>query len=87
MKNEEKVKMAYTLYAARDSIRKLYGAEYLTKIEEYKHFINACMKKYNIDALNATMKLCDDCEGEYGSDIFNAKILAAYVEIIEPTKN
>ena len=83
---EQQIKMAAKLYQCRDSAKKLYGADYQSKIADYKRYIQACMIKHNYkDEITAAMRLITDCKDLDGSGIGTMNILAACVELIEPS--
>ena len=83
---EQKIKMAAKLYQCRDTAKKLYGSEFQNKILDYKRYIQACMIKHNYkDEITAAMRLAIDCESVDGSGTGIMLIMAAYVELIEPS--
>ena len=83
---EQQIKMAAKLYECRDTAKKLYGAEFENKISYYKRYIKACMMKHNYkDEITAAMRLAKDCEGVQGSGMGVMLIMAACVELIEPS--
>ena len=83
---EKQIKMAAKLYECRDTAKKLYGAEFQNKISDYKRYIKACMMKHNYkDEITAAMSLAKDCEGVQGSGMGVMLIMAACVELIEPS--
>lgn len=86
MISEQDVKLAERLYECRDTCKKLYGADWKDKIQFHTNIIRACMKKYNLNELRAAKKLIDDNYDADSSGVFTLKVLAAVVEMIEPTE-
>ncbi len=83
---EEAVKLTAKLYQCRDSSKLLYGKDYKKNILEWQHYIKACKTKHKLDTdLLAAMKLIEDCVGMDGAGTATMNILAAYVELIEPS--
>jgi hypothetical protein len=86
MVTEEKIKLAARLYKCRDSVKSLFGKEWKKEISFHTNLIKACMKKHSIsNEIKAAMKLIDDCKHMDGSGMFTVKILAAAIEIVEPS--
>lgn len=86
MKTLNTIQIAAKLYDARDTMRSFWGEKYPEKVEDYKKYILAAMKKYGCDEMKATMKLVELLqEKEQDSGMHQALILASYVEIIEPS--
>ncbi len=84
---EQQIKLAARLYECRDTAKKLYREEYGKKMLEYQHLIKAAMKKHQLaDELKAAMKLIEECKHLEGNGAFTMNVLAAYVELIEPSK-
>lgn len=84
---EKEIKLAAKLYECRDTAKKLYGDDYDQRISEYKHFIKAAMVKHEIDnELKSAMKLIEDCKDMDGAGVATMNILAACVELLEPSK-
>lgn len=80
------VQAAAKLYEARDAMVSLYGDRFSEKVAEFRPFIEAAMKKHQVDVLQAAIKLCKDLEGAGLDSRGNTKILimATAVEMIEP---
>lgn len=84
---ENAVKLAARLYKARDAMRRLYGHDYPKKVAMFQEFIRAEMTKRKLDAINATMSLVAGLQKhDSGSGMTQALVLAAYVEMIEPSE-
>jgi uncharacterized membrane protein len=85
MMTEKEIKIAAKLYQCRDTAKKLYKDEYDKKLLTYKNFIQAHMKKFNIDVLPSVLEICSfdsvKCDG-----ITTMLFMAAAVELIEPSK-
>ncbi len=83
---EKSISLAAKLYNCRDTAKKLYGDEYKSKMLEWQHFIKDARSKHKLkDDLAGAMKLIEDCVGIDGSGSATMNILAAYVELIEPS--
>ncbi len=83
---EDQIKLAAKLYKCRDTAKKLYGDHYQEKIEGYKRFIKAVMIKHNYThELTAAMRLIEDCKDMDGAGMATMNILAAAIELIEPS--
>ena len=84
---ENHIQLAAKLYRARDSVRKLYGLAYKNEIKKYITVIQSCMKKEKIDnEIKAAQFLIEKSKDQDGANYFAVKLLAAAVEIVEPTK-
>lgn len=83
---EQQIMLASKLYRARNSVKKLFGADWKKEIEPYTNLIKLAMEKHSIDnEIKAAMKLIEEYKDMDGADVFTVKILAATVELIEPT--
>lgn len=83
---EQQIKLAAKLYDCRNSCKKLFGADWKKQIEFHTNLIHAAMKKHKIDnEIKAAMKLIEDCQHMDGAGVFTMKILAAAVELVEPS--
>lgn len=83
MFGEKQVKMAAQLYAARDTIRKLYGKDYPKILSTYKEAIKNRMKKDGVSELPAMVRVCGDWIGSPNTCLL---LMAAVVEMIEPSQ-
>lgn len=78
--------MAAKLYQCRDTAKRFFKEEFEEKILPYKKIISDVAKEKKIGELEAMMKICDD-------DVIKNNgwtmmlLMAAAVEIIEPSKN
>lgn len=80
------VQLAAKLYDARDAMRGFWRERYAEKVAEYQGYIRSGMQKYACDEMKATMRLVELLqEKEAGSGMHQALILAAYVEMVEPS--
>ena len=83
---EQQIKMAAKFYQCRDTAKRFYGEDFKNKISDYKWFINGCMAKYNYkDEITAAIHLANDCKDEDGAGMAIMLIMAACVEMIEPS--
>lgn len=82
--SEEFVKIASKLYKCRKCAKFLAGEEYPTRIAQYIDVINSrCVT--GIDVLKAALLISKDVEHMEGSEYTQLWVLAAAVEIIEPS--
>jgi hypothetical protein len=84
MASEQQVKMAARLYEARDTIRRLLGDRYAAVLEPYKVMLQKVMTMNGCDEIAAALWTARRVERTDGMEII--KILAAAVEMIEPTQ-
>lgn len=83
---EALITTAEKLYKCRTAARKLHGEKYPVKITYYQNYIRAYMAKHSTsDELAAAIGLCDECKGMDGAGMFTMMIMAAAVEMIEPS--
>lgn len=81
------IQITSKLYDARDTMRSFWRGDYPKKVAEYQRLIRSGMAKYACDEIKATMKIVALLqEKEPDSGMHQALILAAYVEMIEPSK-
>ena len=80
MRTEKAVKMASRLYECRDTARNLLGAHYQRDMELWGIAIHDQADADNCSELAAATKMAKDTNG-FGMII----ILAAYVEMVEPS--
>ena len=74
--------MSFTL----KSRKKLFGAEWKKRIAKHTILIHAAMKTHKIDnEIEAAMKLIEECQDIDDTGIFTMNVLAAVVELVEPT--
>lgn len=83
MATEQQVKVASQLYEARDAIRRLMGDRYAAVLEPYKVMLQKVMTMNDCDEVAAALWTARRVERTDGMEII--KILAAAVEMIEPT--
>lgn len=80
------IQIAAKMYEARDAMRFLWKETYPSEIAKYQEFIKAQMAKADADALHATMELMQKLQSKFpDSGVTQAMILAACVEMIEPS--
>lgn len=83
--SEAHIKIAAKLYECRDACKKLYKGGYKKEMQDYARYIHAYIKKNGGDEINAAIALASEVQGEYGGGTFTMKIMAAAVELIEPS--
>lgn len=88
MSNENAIRITGKLYEARDFTRRMTTPEeYRKRIAEYQGYIRRAMVKWNVSAIEATMKLASKIEMKnWQTPIVQGCLFAAYVEMIEPSK-
>jgi hypothetical protein len=87
MSMEQQIKLAAKMYRCRDTVKRLHGNDYKSKIKSYQDCISAFIKKHpDTGEIEAAMKIVDEVKDMEGAGIFTMNILAAAVEILEPTK-
>lgn len=79
------VQLAAQMYDARDAMRGLYKDKFPAKVAEYQVFIKKAAALHGCDELKATMKLIAKLEAANLGGIPQALLLAAYVELVEPS--
>ena len=87
MATEQQIKLAAKLYKCRDTAKALYREDfvYFEKIGVYQKYIKAAMAKHKLDCeITATMKLIEEL-GDKAEGMATVMLLAACVELIEPT--
>lgn len=83
---EQRVKIAAKLYQCRDTAKRLYGEKYQEMIATYKDFIRAYMiKNSESNELDAAIGLCNEYDKKGDNGMFIMKVMAAAVEIAEPS--
>lgn len=81
------VQIAAKLYDARDTMRLFWGDHYLAKVNEWKHYIEQAAVKWQCSEMDALMRLVKLLqEKDPASGMTQALLLAAYVEMVEPSK-
>lgn len=81
---EQLVRIATQLYRMRSSAKFLYGDKYAGKMEEFKPFVLAHMKKYKCkDEIVAAMEMSHLIAKETNSEATIMLLFAAAIEIIE----
>lgn len=78
-----KVQMAAKIYDARDSMKRLFKDDYPAKMTEYRAYIETSMERNDCDALHAMMHIMKGLQKIDGSEMNQALIMAAAVEVIE----
>ena len=85
-KSEKPIKLTAKLYDCRNRCKKLFGAEWKKRIAKHTILIHAAMKTHKIDnEIEAAMKLIEECQDIDDTGIFTMNVLAAVVELVEPT--
>jgi len=81
MVNEKAVRIAAKLYECRDTVRRLWGTDYPTKIKAWGETIEAIAANKGLDPLEAGRQLASASHDGATQMV----ILAATVELIEPS--
>ncbi len=80
------IQLTANLYDARDRIRRFWAGRYAEKIAQGQQHIKALMEKEKCDALQAAMLAVRRLqELDADSGLTQTLILAAYVEMVEPS--
>jgi hypothetical protein len=75
------VQMAAEMYDAREVLQRLYGDKYVEKIQPWMGAIRKAEESLKLGTLGTTIQLAKD----EGDDVVTTWLLAAYVEMVEPT--
>lgn len=78
--SEQAVKIAATLYQARDAMRTLLGDRYRERCQFWVDSINRVMQRRGCNEMEAALELAKEVQANHGSP---AVLLAAAVEMIE----
>lgn len=78
--SEQAVKIAATLYQARDAMRTLLGDRYRERCQYWVDSINRVMQRHGCDEMAATIELAKEIQLRGGG---SGVLFAAYVEMIE----
>ena len=81
---EKQIRIAAQLYGARDTAKFMLGADYHAKIEPYMSMIRVSAKNRKVDELKAACDMAKDV-AENISGQAAVMVLAAYVELVEPS--
>ncbi|MGH8082536.1 MAG: hypothetical protein ACREP7_18315 [Lysobacter sp.] len=81
---EKTVRIAADLYEARDVARKAYGDTYAARVGPCSKAIIKLAEAKKISALQAAIQIAKDSTQD-GHDVLGMLVLAAYVEMVEPT--
>lgn len=81
---EKTVRMAATLYEIRDATRRLLGDKYPAKMAEMGKVVAQFAKMHGTNELAAAQWMVDQLEMR-GNDVTTMLVLAAAVELIEPS--
>jgi len=88
--SEKLIRIASRLYEARDAVRVMCRDNFAAVMVEQKGFIREVMEANKCEALPATMAIVTELQKRdpWGRESANAQtlILAAYVEMEEPTE-
>lgn len=84
MATEQQVKIAARIYEARDTAKRLLGDKYAAKIAEWQDAIRFYMKSTGLDGIHSVMELVSAAQRD-GDAMPQMLLLAAYVEMIEPS--
>lgn len=86
MTHEQAVRSAAKMYEARDASRALLGDK---RWREHMHFIGEaiklCQSRLGMDTIQAAMKMCERVHANGGPATDLVHIMAAAVELVEPS--
>jgi hypothetical protein len=82
------MQIASRLYDARDGAKMILGEKYHERMDSLQEDIREFMGLRNCEALPATMAIVTELQrsDRRGSGVAQMMILAAYVEMVEPSK-
>ena len=86
MNNEQAVAMAAKLYEARSASRTMLGARWREHMQFIGQAIKLCQERTGMDTIQAAMKMCERCHANGGPATDSVHILAAAVEMVEPSE-
>lgn len=81
---EQAIAMTAKLYETRKAVKFLLGDKYPAKMAEWRHAIEQVAAARQVSDTKATILLCNQASKD-GSSTVVAVILAAYVEMTEPS--
>lgn len=85
---EEQLRLASKFYRCRDAARMLYGKEYIKAITPYQEKIIQAMKEYDLDSeVEAAIRMVNKFIKQDREAPEAMVILAAAVELVEPSQN
>lgn len=87
---EKQIRIAARLYEARDACRSIFGVKWRDKIEPYAKLLSGYSEKYAVSILDAAITLGKEVEANakgFDAGPYVMKLMAAAVEMIEPSKD
>jgi hypothetical protein len=85
MNHEQAVQTAAKLYEARRASRALLGERWREHMQRLGEAIKLCQARTGMDTIQAAMKMCERCHANGGPPTDLVHILAASVELVEPS--
>jgi len=85
MNNEVQIKMAAKIYKCRTTATDLFREEYEQRIDPYIKILKGVMKENNETEIKAVLRLSNEAPF-VGNGMAEMMLMAAMVEIIEPSK-
>lgn len=83
---EKQIRIAAKMYEARDTLRKLWGAEYAAKLKPMMEIVEAVADDRGISALQASIDMAKEIDAEGKMDAGTMwQLMVAAVELTEPT--
>lgn len=86
MNAERAIGMASKLYEARRASRTLLGSRWREHMQFIGEAIKLCQQRTGMDTIQAAMKMCERCHANGGPATDSVHILAAAVELVEPSE-
>lgn len=81
---EREIKIAAMLYECRDTAKRLFKKDFITKVEPYVNSIKKVMNEAKVDCLKAVL-IISKMESFQNDGMIQMMFFAAAVEIIEPS--
>ena len=86
MNAEKAIETAARLYEARRASRTLLGERWREHMQFIGEAIKLCQQRTGMDTIQAAMKMCERCHAYGGPATDSVHILAAAVEMVEPSE-
>jgi plasmid replication initiation protein len=83
-KHEQAIQVTAKLYMMRDTAKFLWGDDYPNKMAEWRDAIEQVARARKVSELRAAMLLSEEAQKQ-GADTVTLTIMAAYVEMTEPS--
>lgn len=78
----DQIRLATELYDIRDTMKRFFKDKYPAQVAKYRPYIETSMRKNNLDAIPAMIRIVKRLQEIDGSAMQQALVMAAAVEII-----